>query len=113
MKNIILFIVILFFTSCEKLDIIPEQPKVDERNEVQLHVQLIEASAIIRIDDSVYTVSSDREHSLRVYPRTSMKYVSITKISYGGKVTAAIHDYTKRVIYNLGEIKDFGAYKLD
>lgn len=113
MKNIILFIVILLFTSCEKLDILSEEPKVDERNEVQLHIQLIEASAIISIDDSIYTINSEREHSVKVFVKPSMKNISIVKISYGGKITVAIHDYTKRAIYNLGEIKDFASYKLD
>lgn len=113
MKNIILLIIVLFFTSCEKLDILLEEPKISERKEVQLHVQLIEASAIIRIDDKVYTVNSDKGHNLEVYVSPSMKSISIIKISYGGKITAAIHDYNKRAIYNLGEIKDFASYKLD
>ena len=111
MKQFILFIVILLFSSCEKLDLIPESPKAEER--IELHIQLIKASAIISIDDSIYNISSNNEHSLKVFVQKSMKSFSIMKVSYGGKITAAVHDYTRGVRYDLGEIKDFISYKLD
>lgn len=111
MKHLIILLAILF-TSCSKDALLEPIKPIEIKDEVQIHLQFIEASAILFVDDKIIHCNYMNEHTVIVYSFKQVKSVAIYKTSNGGKITAAIHDYTNRSLYDLGEITSYHKYLL-
>ncbi|MFD1770863.1 hypothetical protein [Sphingobacterium suaedae] len=94
-------LLMLSLTSCSKItdDAYSASPA-----RIEIHVQSIDARALIVADGVTFKTDGTGSHRVDVFIVESLDTLKVHKLS-GEKITVAVHDYIRGAIYNIGEVE--------
>ncbi len=101
MKNCLFSFLLFMLVSCDKLSI---PPAVDRPTHIEIHVQAIDAIVVLDVDGKEVAIDGRGTNLVKALRYNSMSRVRVVLV-YGKKATIAIHDYSRGLLYEPGEIK--------
>lgn len=100
MKALLLPLLILLI-GCEKK---APSPEITRPNHVEVHVQVIDAVVVLNADGQELVFDGRDAHGVTVYQLSSLDRLAVLWV-LGNKATLSIHDYSRGLLLEIGEVK--------